>query len=138
MAKIRPMKFFSTIFAPTTNRRLNELVGFLLGVSALFLVLAWPSLSPLDPFFHSASVFAGSHAARNWIGVVGAVISDIVLQVFGIGGFLLPVFPAILGLRWFRSRKVTSPIAKSLGAVWLVIFVPAMLALLPGHTRWMR
>jgi S-DNA-T family DNA segregation ATPase FtsK/SpoIIIE len=132
------MKFFSTIFAPTTNRRLNELVGFLLGVSALLLVLALASYSPLDPSFDSASVLTGSHAARNWIGVVGAVISDIVLQVFGIGAFLLPVFPAILGLRWFRSRKVTSPIAKSLGALWLVIFVPAMLALLPGHTRWMR
>jgi S-DNA-T family DNA segregation ATPase FtsK/SpoIIIE len=132
------MTFFSTIFAPTTNRRLNELVGFLLGVSALLLVLALASYSPLDPSFDSASVLTGSHAARNWIGVVGAVISDIVLQVFGMGGFLLPVFPAILGLRWFRSRKVTSPIAKSLGAVWLVIFVPAMLALLPGHTRWMR
>jgi S-DNA-T family DNA segregation ATPase FtsK/SpoIIIE len=132
------MKFFSTIFAPTTNRRLNELVGFLLGVSALLLVLALASYSPLDPSFDSASVLTGSRAARNWIGVVGAVISDIVLQVFGIGAFLLPVFPAILGLRWFRSRKVTSPIAKSLGALWLVIFVPAMLALLPGHTRWMR
>jgi DNA segregation ATPase FtsK/SpoIIIE, S-DNA-T family len=132
------MKFFSTIFVPTTNRRLNELVGFLLGVSALLLVLALASYSPLDPSFDSASVLTGSHAARNWIGVVGAVISDIVLQVFGIGAFLLPVFPAILGLRWFRSRKVTSPIAKSLGALWLVIFVPAMLALLPGHTRWMR
>jgi S-DNA-T family DNA segregation ATPase FtsK/SpoIIIE len=132
------MKFFTTIFAPTTNRRLNELVGFLLGVSALLLVLALASYSPLDPSFDSASVLTGSHAARNWIGVVGAVISDIVLQVFGVGGFLLPLFPAILGLRWFRSRKVTSPIAKSLGALWLVIFVPAMLALLPGHTRWMR
>jgi S-DNA-T family DNA segregation ATPase FtsK/SpoIIIE len=64
------------------------------------------------------------------------VFSDIVLQVFGIGAFLLPVFPAILGLRWFRSRKVASPIAKSLGALWLAMFVPAMLALLPGHTRW--
>ncbi len=26
--------------------------------------------------------------------------------------------------------------AKSLGAIWLVIFVPALLALLPGHLRW--
>ncbi|HST08854.1 MAG TPA: DNA translocase FtsK 4TM domain-containing protein, partial [Terriglobales bacterium] len=45
--------------------------------------------------------------------------------------------PALLGARWFRSRKVQSPVAKSLGGMWLLIFVPAFLALLPGHVRWL-
>jgi S-DNA-T family DNA segregation ATPase FtsK/SpoIIIE len=44
----------------------------------------------------------------------------------------------MLGVRWFRSMKVQSPIAKSLGGVWLMMFVPAMLALLPGQLKWMR
>src|ERR1035438_10091127 len=121
VVSITPMKYISRIFAPTNNRRLNELIGFLLCVSALLLFLALASYSPLDPSFNSASVLTGSHAARNWVGMVGAVISDIVLQGFGIGAFLLPLFPAVLGLRWFRSRKVTSPFAKSLGAVCLVM-----------------
>jgi S-DNA-T family DNA segregation ATPase FtsK/SpoIIIE len=128
----------SQIFAPTNNRRLNELIGFLLCISALLLFLALASYSPLDPSLNSASVLTGSHAARNWIGIVGAYFSDILLQFFGIGAFLLPVFPAVLGARWFRSRKVASPIAKSLGGLWLVVFVPALLALLPGHVRWMH
>lgn len=132
------MDYFLRIFAPTNNRRLNELVGFLLCVSALLLFLALASYSPLDPSLNSASVLNGSHAARNWIGVVGALMSDILLQCFGLGAFLLPVFPAILGIRWFRSHKVASPVAKSLGGVWLLIFLPAMLSLLPGHTRWMH
>ena len=132
------MDYFLRIFAPTNNRRLNELVGFLLCVSALLLFLALASYSPLDPSLNSASVLNGSHAARNWIGVVGALISDLLLQGFGLGAFLLPVFPAILGIRWFRSHKVASPVAKSLGGVWLLIFLPAMLSLLPGHTRWMH
>src|SRR5579863_6798776 len=132
------MKYFPRIFAPTNNRRLNELIGFLLCVSALLLFLALASYSPLDPSLNSASVLTGSRAARNWIGVVGALISDLVLQGFGIGAFLLPVFSAMLGARWFRSRKVGSPIAKVLGGFWLLIFVPALLALLPGHLRWMN
>ena len=85
------MRYFSQIFAPTNNRRLNELVGFLLCVSALLLFLALASYSPLDPSLNSASVLTGSRAARNWIGVVGALVSDLVLQGFGIGAFLLPV-----------------------------------------------
>src|SRR5271157_1506090 len=131
------MRYLSQIFAPTNNRRLNELVGFLLCVSALLLFLALASYSPLDPSLNSASVLTGSRAARNWIGVVGALVSDLVFQGFGIGAFLLPIFPALLGMRWFRSRKIASPVAKILGALWLIIFVPALLALLPGHLRWM-
>ncbi len=132
------MRFLASIFVPTGNRRLNELIGFLLCVSALLLFLALASYSPLDPSLNSASVLTGAHAARNWIGVVGALISDIALQFFGVGAFLLPIFPFMLGIRWFASRKIQSPLAKSLGGIWLVMFVPALLALLPGNLRWMR
>jgi S-DNA-T family DNA segregation ATPase FtsK/SpoIIIE len=132
------MRYLSQIFAPTNNRRFNELVGFLLCVSALLLFLALASYSPLDPSMNSASVLTGSRAARNWIGVVGALSSDLVLQGFGIGAFLIPIFSTTLGIRWFRSRRIGSPIAKVVGGIWLLIFVPALLALLPGHVRWMN
>jgi S-DNA-T family DNA segregation ATPase FtsK/SpoIIIE len=131
------MTFFAKIFTPTRNRRLNELVGFLLCVSALLLFLALASYSPLDPSLNSASILTGSHAARNWIGIFGAYFSDVILQFWGVGSFLLPIFMIMLGSRWFRSRTVQSPIAKTLGSIWLLMFVPALLAILPGHFRWM-
>ena len=131
------MTFFSKIFMPTRNRRLNELVGFLLCVSALLLFLALASYSPLDPSLNSASILTGSHAARNWIGIFGAYLSDVILQFLGVGSFLLPIFMGMLGMRWFRSRAVRTPVAKTLGGIWLLMFVPALLAILPGHVRWM-
>jgi len=121
-ARTAHMRFLASIYAPTGNRRLNELIGFLLCVSALLLFLALASYSPLDPSLNSASVLTGTHAARNWIGVVGALVSDLTLQFFGIGAFLLPIFPFMLGIRWFASRKIQSPVAKSLGGIWLVMF----------------
>src|SRR6266404_527592 len=128
---------FTKIFAPTRNRRLNELVGLLLCVSALLLFLALASYSPLDPSLNSASILTGSHAARNWIGIFGAYLSDIILQIWGVGSFLLPIFMGMLGMRWFRSRAVQTPIAKTLGGIWMLLFVPALLAILPMHVRWM-
>src|ERR1035437_5219082 len=113
------MTFFSNIFAPSRNRRLNELVGLLLCVSALLLFLALASYSPLDPSLNSASILTKSHAARNWSGIFGAYLSDLILQFWGVGSFLLPIFMGMLGVRWFR------------------IFVPPLLAILPGHVRWM-
>jgi S-DNA-T family DNA segregation ATPase FtsK/SpoIIIE len=132
------MQLLSRIFNPTNNRRLNELIGFLLCVSALLLLLALASYSPLDPSFNSASVLTGSRAARNWIGIVGAVISDLLLQFFGLGALLIPAFLGTIGARWFRSRKVQSPLAKTLGGIWLLMFVPGFLALLPGDMRWLQ
>src|SRR5258708_4156841 len=131
------MTFLGKIFTPTRNRRLNELVGFLLCVSALLLFLALASYSPLDPSLNSASILTGSHAARNWIGIFGAYLSDIILQFWGLGSFLLPIFVGMLGMRWFRSRAVQTPIAKTLGGIWLLMFVPALLAILPVQIRWM-
>ena len=131
------MTFFTKIFAPTRNRRLNELAGLVLCVSALLLFLALASYSPLDPSLNSASILTRSHAARNWVGIFGAYLSDLVLQFWGVGSFLLPLFMAMLGARWFRSRAVQAPVAKTLGGIWLLMFVPALLAILPGHLRWM-
>src|ERR1022692_5342186 len=98
------MRFLASIFVPTGNRRLNELIGFVLCVSALLLFLALASYSPLDPSLNSASVLTKSHAARNWIGIFGAYLSDLILQFWGVGSFLLPIFTGMLGVRWFRSR----------------------------------
>jgi S-DNA-T family DNA segregation ATPase FtsK/SpoIIIE len=131
------MKVISKAFTPTGNRRLNELIGFVLCVFAGLLFLALVSYSPQDASWNSSasSVVRGS---ANWIGMVGAYGADLFFQAFGLAAFLIPVFPATLGIRWFRSRRVGTPLAKVLGAVSLLLFVPALLGLLPIHLRWLH
>ncbi len=129
------MKFLTRAFTPTKNRRLNELVGFLLSASAVLLFLALASYSPTDPSLNTAGSLA-SGSAKNWIGLFGAMVSDLMIQSVGICVFLVPVMIGLLGARWFNSRSVASPGAKMLGAAILLIFAPALLALLPWHLRW--
>jgi DNA segregation ATPase FtsK/SpoIIIE, S-DNA-T family len=131
------MKYFLRAFTPTKNRRLNELVGFLLFVSATLLFLALASYSPLDPSLNTAGSLS-SGSAHNWIGLFGAMLSDLLLQSVGIFVFAAPVMIGLLGARWFKSRPVASAGAKALGAAILLIFTPALLALLPWHLRWMH
>src|ERR1035441_5659910 len=97
------MTVLSRAFIPTANRRLNELIGFLVLVFALLLVLALVSYSPLDPSFNTAATPPASHLAHNWIGVFGAVASDLTLQVLGVAAFLVPIFLVLDLLRWFPS-----------------------------------
>jgi DNA segregation ATPase FtsK/SpoIIIE, S-DNA-T family len=129
------MKIFLRVFTPTKNRRLNELVGFLLLVSSTVLLLALASYSPLDPSLNTAAP-TGSKLTHNWIGLFGAMASDLLLQGAGVCVFLLPLMLGLLGWRWFRSRDIVSPGAKALGAATLLIFSPAMLALVPWQLRW--
>src|SRR5437868_896540 len=142
MAQARPkcrdaqMEIFTRVFTPSRNRRLNELVGFLLLASAVLLFLALVSYSPLDNSWNTAATTPIASPARNWIGVVGAMTSDLLLQGAGITVFLLPLMIGMLGSRWYKSRPVDSPIAKSIGAGALMLFVPALIALLPWHLRF--
>src|SRR5436309_1606002 len=112
------MKFLARAFTPTDNRRLNELVGFLLLVAAALLSLALVSYSPLDPSLNTAG-FGVTHGSRNWIGVFGSSIADIFLQTFGVIALIIPVPVVFLSIRWFRSRRVEEPVAKAVGAALL-------------------
>src|SRR5689334_11766607 len=124
-------------FTPTKNRRFNELIGFSMIATALLLFLAFASYSPLAPALNTAAV-AENGPTHHWNGRVGAVIADLSLQAFGIAVFNIPVMLGMLGLRWFRSRHTHSPIEKLLGSLTLLLFIPALMGLLPGHLRWMH
>ncbi|HKW77062.1 MAG TPA: DNA translocase FtsK 4TM domain-containing protein, partial [Terriglobales bacterium] len=101
------MKFLSRAFTPTRNRRLNELVGFLLFASAALLLLALASYSPGDPSLNTAAT--AGQPPNNWIGLFGAMLSDLMIQSMGICAILVPVMLVLLGARWFKSREVVSP-----------------------------
>ena len=131
------MTVLARAFTPTSNRRLNELIGFVVLIFALLLILALVSYSPLDPSLNTAAAPPVGRPSHNWIGPFGAVTSDLTLQVFGVSAFLIPIFLAMYSLRWFRSRPILSPIAKSLGAAGLLLFAAGLLGLLPWGYRWM-
>ena len=132
------MKFLSAVFTPTRNRRLNELIGFLFFVSALLLFLALVSYSPLDPSLNTASARPAWKPTHNWIGIVGAYFADGALQLLGIAVFIIPVFLAMMGVRWWRSRQVESWVAKAVGSTTLFVFFSGLLGLFSTHWRWMH
>ncbi len=117
------------VLTPTENHRLNELIGFLGVTIAVLMALSLISYSPHDPSFNVSAQSEGARAVRNWIGPVGAYLSDILFQGFGYAVFLLPVGMFLLGSHWFKSENVESPVVKILGCTMMVLMVPALLAL---------
>ncbi|HLJ78135.1 MAG TPA: DNA translocase FtsK 4TM domain-containing protein, partial [Acidobacteriaceae bacterium] len=126
------MKPVRLVLTPTRNRRLNELVGMLVLASAILLFLALVSYRPTDPSFNTV----GPGPVRNWIGPVGAHLSDLLLQFEGLSAYLLPLLLGALGWTWIRSRPAGSPGAKLLGILLSLLFCPALLGLLPSQPRF--
>jgi DNA segregation ATPase FtsK/SpoIIIE, S-DNA-T family len=130
------MKPLEMALTPTRNRRLNEVTGMVLLVAASLLFLALVSYRPTDPSLNT--VGAAGHPAHNWIGIIGASISDLLFQVEGVAAFLFPLLIAGFGWTWLRSRAAGSLPAKLTGVALYLVFAPAIFSLIPGQLRWMH
>jgi DNA segregation ATPase FtsK/SpoIIIE, S-DNA-T family len=130
---MKPLKLALT---PTRNRRLNEVTGMVLLVAASLLFLALASYRPTDPSFNT--VGATGRPIHNWIGLLGASLSDFLLQLEGVAAFMVPLMLAALGWTWLRSRPAGSLGAKVSGVLLYLVFAPAIFGLMPGHLRWMH
>jgi S-DNA-T family DNA segregation ATPase FtsK/SpoIIIE len=130
------MKTLRLVSTPTRNRRLNEIIGLVVLVSAGLLFLALASYTPTDPSFNTVGVYATGRPAHNWTGMVGAYLADAMLQMIGVAAFFLPLLLGRLGLCWMQSRPAGSPLAKGVGLAMWVLFAPAAIALLPGNLMW--
>src|SRR5271157_4607185 len=104
------MKPTRIVLEPTRSRPVNIFLGLLLLLVSALLFLSLATWHAADPPLNTSADPAATHAARNWIGLFGATISDLILQVLGIAGFLIPIWIGGLGWTWMRSRSGGSPI----------------------------
>ncbi len=132
------MKPIELALTPTRNRRLNEVTGMVLLVAASLLFLALASYHPTDPSLNTVGGSAAGRQAHNWTGLIGATISDLLLQLEGVAAFFVPLMLGALGWTWLRSRPAGSPTAKISGVFLYLVFAPAVFGLIPGHLRWMH
>ena len=118
------------ILTPTENKRINEMIGFV-GLSlAVLLALSLLSYSPHDASFNVAARAPATRPAYNWIGPVGAHISDLFFQFCGFSAFLFPVAMILVALRWFRSQLLEAPVAKLIGSAMVLSSLSAGMVLL--------
>ncbi|MBL8707392.1 MAG: DNA translocase FtsK 4TM domain-containing protein, partial [Rhodospirillales bacterium] len=77
------------------RRRLREMAGIVLVFGALAVLAMLVSYRPSDPSFNTAT----TTAARNFLGLPGAITADLLLQTFGAAAALLALVPAAWGWR---------------------------------------
>jgi S-DNA-T family DNA segregation ATPase FtsK/SpoIIIE len=132
------MKPIRIVLSPTRSRPLNVFLGLVLLLVSLLLLLALATYHPSDPSLNTAAGISAPHAARNWAGLFGAWLSDLLLQGLGLTAFLLPFWLGGIGWTWMHSRPSGSGILRAVGTLLTLVFVPAIFALLPWRWLWLH
>ena len=103
-----------TVARPSSGRRLGRLKPWLLASGALasgYTTLALIGYHSSDPGFSRT----GSGEAENMAGPVGALVADVMLQVFGWGAAL--VLPAGLAMVWKLAGRPVGGVLRVVGAL---------------------
>lgn len=108
------------------NSRTNEILAIGLFALGVLLALCLVSYHPNDPSWNAA----GSDDTRNLVGTVGANVASALLQAIGAVAYLLPLFLIFAAWRRFRTRRIQSPLTRSLGLVMLILSVAALFSLI--------
>ncbi|MEE8483770.1 MAG: DNA translocase FtsK 4TM domain-containing protein [Nitrospinota bacterium] len=80
----------------------KEAAGIFWIAFSILVVISLVSYDPFDPSFSHA--VSEKSQALNYAGIVGAYLSDAIIQLIGSAGFALPVIALALGLLLFRSE----------------------------------
>jgi S-DNA-T family DNA segregation ATPase FtsK/SpoIIIE len=132
------MKPLRIVLSPTRNRHANLFLGLVLLLVSLLLLLALATWHASDPSLNTATDPAPAFAVRNWVGLFGSYLSDLMLQSLGLTAFLLPLWLGGIGWTWMRSRPSGSALLRWIGTLLALAFVPAVFGLMPWHWHWMH
>lgn len=105
----------------------NEIAGIVCFGLGLVLLLALVSYSSDDPSWNTTGTNA---VARNWIGPLGANISDFLFQAIGLASFFVPA--ALFYAGWYQWQDVrpTVPKPKALGIFLMLLAITGFLTLI--------
>ena len=112
--------------AVVKHSRMNEVVAVALLAVAVLVFLCLVSYTPSDPTFNTAS----GEEVRNWIGVVGAWLAEMLLSIVGIVAYLLPAMLALVAWRVFRSETLRPKVHRVIGFVLFIIASTGLVGML--------
>jgi S-DNA-T family DNA segregation ATPase FtsK/SpoIIIE len=111
------------------DHRLADIRALSLAGLGLFLFLSLVTYSSSDASFNTSG---SADNIQNWMGAWGAISSDILIQIFGIGSLVLSSAFIVWGLRLWRREEFGSIWMRSLAILSSSLLIGTAGAVIPG------
>ena len=127
----------TNIYNTLTNfikKRTIELFGLILVFLGIILLIAFITYSPTDPSFAYDNDTA---LVQNFFGLYGGLISDFLLQCFGLLAFLLIANLILWGIDLIVKKKLSSILPKLFYVILYLIFGCTFVFINFNHSWWL-
>ena len=108
----------------------KEIIGILLFFLVIFVLGSLLSYSPADPSINNAKAVSNIH---NLFGVFGAHMSGILIGLFGLGSFWIPVLLLFSSIHFFGNHPGKVIILTIAGGFLLIVTTGSLLAFQQNH-----
>ncbi len=108
----------------------REIIGIILFFLVVFTLISLLSYSPADPSVNSAGTAARVH---NLFGLVGAHLAGLLIGLFGLGAFWMPILLLIISLHFFGNHSGRVIAATLAGGLLLILATGGLLSVHQDH-----
>ncbi len=108
----------------------KEIIGIFLFFIVIFTLGSLLSYSPEDPSIHNARAAGNVH---NLFGIFGAHVSGILIGLFGLGAFWIPILFLLSSVHFFGDYHGKAIILIMAGGIILIISTGSLLAFQQNH-----
>ncbi|MCF8025647.1 MAG: DNA translocase FtsK 4TM domain-containing protein [Desulfobacteraceae bacterium] len=104
----------------------REITGIFIFFLVIFSAISLASFSPVDPSFNHA---VDSGGVENFFGLAGAYAAGLMVSLFGVGAFWIPVLLLLSCIRLYTHDSRMSPWLAASGGILLLVGTGAIAAL---------
>ncbi len=108
----------------------REIIAISLFFFVIFSLISLLSYSPTDPSIHSAG---SGGRVQNLFGLVGAQLAGLLIGLFGLGAFWIPILLLIASIHFFGNPSGRVMLTTLVGGILLVLTTGSLLAVHQDH-----
>jgi len=108
----------------------REIIGIFLFFFVIFTLISLLSYHPADPSIHSVGT---GGRVYNLFGVVGAHLAGLLIGLFGMGSFWIPLLLLLGSLQFFGNQSGRVMTCTAAGGILLILTTAGLLALHQNH-----
>ena len=113
---------------PKKHSYLNDVLALAVLAVGVLLLLSLVSHTWSDPSFNGTGL-GGNNKTQNWIGPVGAYLSDLLIQAIGISAYVFPALVALAAWRIYQSESLRPSVRRISGFILFIVSLSTLIKL---------